>query len=165
MKPSAQVERVSGSRTTSPEVGNAGHRRFSITGALPPDTTRTKRATFGASAGRVVSPSFITRPMMKAAQSIALLLCSVISVGHSPQSHAYTCVSVNGLSNNIYVDGSSPPCAGLVVLTQADYDTARSPFASDPDWDVVQWAAGACVLMFAVGAGIGLIFSIVRKAK
>lgn len=59
----------------------------------------------------------------------------------------------------------APECSQLVMLTAADYDDFRNPFAQDPDFGVVYWACGAMLVLWAVSFGAGVVIAMIRRAR
>jgi len=91
----------------------------------------------------------------------ALLMLSVFNV------NAATCVRVNALGQVVNDSGTAPnDCSDFMILTTADYQELNDPFkADDANWDVVVWACGAGLLMWAVGIGVGMLVNVVKKAR
>lgn len=75
----------------------------------------------------------------------------------------YTCAS--GGSDAAVPLGTAryPTCPNGEGAWQAI--TVDEPLSQSVDWDVVVWAAGSGVAMWAVGIGIGLIIGVLRKGR
>jgi len=75
------------------------------------------------------------------------------------------CATRNTLTNTVTVNTSQQPpsCSEYVLLSGSDYDALRNPFNADPEFSVVLWAWGASILIWVVGLGIGLLYSMIRR--
>jgi|GEM_PF-3763515 len=73
------------------------------------------------------------------------------------------CVDIDEISG-VLVQSSdiAPNCAGLLVLDSTEFEMLRNPFATDPDWEVVQWSLGATVLFWVIGVCSGAVYRVVR---
>ena len=82
----------------------------------------------------------------------------------SPDSHALQCATAS--AGVVQTTGEQPPsCASFVLLSASDYSDLRNPFTATPDFSTVRWAVGATLLMWVMGVIVGLLISVVRKAR
>lgn len=66
----------------------------------------------------------------------------------------------------VYQAPQQEPCEAFRLVT-ADEFGELSGMGSlwSPDWEFTGWVLGSCLLMFAVGAWIGIVLNQVRKMR
>ena len=106
-----------------------------------------------------------TGRLRELAQGIASALFVVYILSISKPAHALTCAAADSSGVVYAVEEPVDTCPGYLLLSAADHALLRNPFSTPPDFDLVVWSAGACMLLFAVGLGIGSVIVVIRKAR
>lgn len=75
------------------------------------------------------------------------------------------CVEISS-EGFIYQAAIQEPCSALSLLTADEFQKMQGMNELwEPDFEFTSFVLGSCLLMFAIGAGIGMILNQVRKAR